>query len=126
MWEVTENAHTAAVLLAEQRMMPRFRLAHIWLIGGVADDRIWLHRSAALPAALTDGFKGAFTVAGVLCAAGAALTLLLLPRKTGCRERTGRDDGPPGAGTGQRLQSEGPRLGRYQQPGLQPAAMQQK
>jgi hypothetical protein len=64
-------------------MMPRFRLAHIWLIGGVADDRIWLHRSAALPAALTDGFKGAFTVAGVLCAAGAALTLLLLPRKTG-------------------------------------------
>jgi hypothetical protein len=62
-------------------MMPRFRLAHIWLIGGVADDRIWLRRSAALPAALTDGFKGAFTVAGR-----------------------------------QRLQSEGPRLGRYQQP----------
>ena len=55
------GAQVAAVLLAEQRMMPRFCLAHIWLIGGVADDRIWLHRSAALPAALTDGFKGAFT-----------------------------------------------------------------
>jgi hypothetical protein len=40
-----------------------------------------LHRGAVLPAALTDGFKGAFTVAGILCAAGAALTLLLLPRK---------------------------------------------
>jgi hypothetical protein len=40
-----------------------------------------LHRGAALPVALTDGFKGAFTVAGILCAAGAALTLLLLPRK---------------------------------------------
>jgi hypothetical protein len=73
--------HNPAVLLAEQRMMPRFRLAHIWLIGEVADDRIWLHRSAALPAALTDGFKCAFTVAGVLCAAGASLALLLLPRK---------------------------------------------
>jgi hypothetical protein len=64
-------------------MMPRSRLAHIWLIGRVADARIWLHRGAALPAALTDGFKGAFTVAGVLCAAGAALTVLLLPRKNG-------------------------------------------
>ena len=62
-------------------MMPRSRLAHIWLIGGVADDRIWLRRGAAFPAALTDGFKGAFTVSGVLCAAGAALTFLLLPRK---------------------------------------------
>src|SRR5215467_11340054 len=34
-------------LIAEQRMMPRFRPAHIWLIGGVADDRVWLHRGAA-------------------------------------------------------------------------------
>jgi hypothetical protein len=40
-----------SVLLAEQRMMPRSRLAHIWLIGGVADDRIWLHRGANAPAA---------------------------------------------------------------------------
>ena len=38
------------------------------------------HRGAVLPAALTDGF-GRVTVAGILCAAGAALTLLLLPRK---------------------------------------------
>ena len=30
----------SAVLLTGQRMMPRSRLAHIWLIGRVADDRI--------------------------------------------------------------------------------------
>jgi EmrB/QacA subfamily drug resistance transporter len=39
-----------------------------------------LHRGAALPVALTHGFKGAFTVAGLLCAAGAVLALTLLPR----------------------------------------------
>jgi hypothetical protein len=40
-----------------------------------------LHHGAVLPVALTDGFMGAFTAAGIRCAAGAALTLLLLPRK---------------------------------------------
>ena len=40
-----------------------------------------LHAGAALPAALTHGFKGAFTVAGLLCAAGAVLALVLLPRR---------------------------------------------
>jgi MFS family permease len=39
-----------------------------------------LHADAALPVALTHGFKGAFTVAGLLCAAGAVLALVLLPR----------------------------------------------
>jgi EmrB/QacA subfamily drug resistance transporter len=40
-----------------------------------------LHRGAALPVALTHGFKGAFIVAGLLCAAGAVLALVLLPRR---------------------------------------------
>jgi predicted MFS family arabinose efflux permease len=40
-----------------------------------------LHGGAALPVALTHGFKGGFTVAGLLCAAGAVLALVLLPRR---------------------------------------------
>ena len=40
-----------------------------------------LRAGAALPDALTHGFKGGFTVAGILCAAGAALALTLLPRR---------------------------------------------
>src|SRR3954447_4147541 len=40
-----------------------------------------LHAGAALRAALTHGFKGAFIVAAILCAAGAALALVLLPRR---------------------------------------------
>jgi predicted MFS family arabinose efflux permease len=40
-----------------------------------------LHAGAALPAALTHGFKGAFIVAAILCAVGAALALALLPRR---------------------------------------------
>ena len=40
-----------------------------------------LQGGAAVPVALTHGFKGAFTVAGILCAAGAALALRLLPRQ---------------------------------------------
>jgi predicted MFS family arabinose efflux permease len=47
-----------------------------------------LHAGAALPVALTHGFKGAFTVAGLLCASGALLALVLLPR----RERTVEND----------------------------------
>jgi predicted MFS family arabinose efflux permease len=39
-----------------------------------------LHAGASLPVALTHGFKGAFTVAGLLCAAGAVLALVLVPR----------------------------------------------
>ena len=38
-------------------------------------------RHRAEPVALTHGFKGAFTVAGLLCVAGAILALLLLPRR---------------------------------------------
>jgi EmrB/QacA subfamily drug resistance transporter len=38
-----------------------------------------LGAGAALPAALTHGFKGAFTVAAIICAAGAVLALVLLP-----------------------------------------------
>jgi EmrB/QacA subfamily drug resistance transporter len=41
-----------------------------------------LHLDASLPVALTHGFKGAFVVAGILCAAAAALALALLPRRT--------------------------------------------
>jgi EmrB/QacA subfamily drug resistance transporter len=40
-----------------------------------------LAAGAALPAALTHGFKGGFTVAAIICAAGAALALVLLPRR---------------------------------------------
>jgi EmrB/QacA subfamily drug resistance transporter len=40
-----------------------------------------LHGGAALHVALTHGFKGAFTVAGLLCGAGAVLALVLLPRR---------------------------------------------
>jgi hypothetical protein len=40
-----------------------------------------LHGGSSLPAALTHGFKGAFTVAGILCAIGVVLALVLLPRR---------------------------------------------
>src|SRR3954449_5757390 len=40
-----------------------------------------LHGGAGLTAALTHGFKGAFIVAAILCAAAAALALVLLPRR---------------------------------------------
>ena len=40
-----------------------------------------LHGGAALPAALTHGFKGAFIIGALLCAAGAAVALALLPRR---------------------------------------------
>src|SRR5262245_57332247 len=40
-----------------------------------------LHGGAALPVALTHGFKGGFIVAAILCAASAALALVLLPRR---------------------------------------------
>jgi EmrB/QacA subfamily drug resistance transporter len=38
-----------------------------------------LHGGAALPVALTHGFKGGFIVSAILCAASAALALVLLP-----------------------------------------------
>ena len=44
-----------------------------------------LHGGSLLPAALTHGFKGAFTVAGVLCAAGVVVAVALLPPR---RRRT--------------------------------------
>jgi MFS family permease len=40
-----------------------------------------LHAGTALPAALTHGFKGAFTAGALLCAAAAVLALVLLPRR---------------------------------------------
>jgi EmrB/QacA subfamily drug resistance transporter len=40
-----------------------------------------LQGGAALPAALTHGFKGGFTVSAIICAAGAVLALVLLPRR---------------------------------------------
>jgi EmrB/QacA subfamily drug resistance transporter len=40
-----------------------------------------LHGGATVPAALTHGFKGAFVVAAVLCAAGVVVALVLLPRR---------------------------------------------
>src|SRR3954466_900462 len=40
-----------------------------------------LQGGSALPAALTHGFKGAFTVSAVLCAIGVVLAVALLPRR---------------------------------------------
>jgi EmrB/QacA subfamily drug resistance transporter len=40
-----------------------------------------LHGGAALPAALTHGFKGGFIVAALLCATAAVLAVTLLPRR---------------------------------------------
>ena len=53
------------------------------ILSTVATTRITntLHGGAALPAALTHGFTGAFTVSGLLCAASAVLALVLLPRR---------------------------------------------
>jgi sugar phosphate permease len=48
-----------------------------------------LHGGAALPAALTHGFKGGFTVSAIICAAGATLALVLLP---GRRREAGNED----------------------------------
>lgn len=48
-----------------------------------------LHGGTALPAALTHGFKGAFIVGAVFCAAAAALALALLPRR---RKHVGNED----------------------------------
>ena len=51
------------------------------ILSSVATSRTTsaLHTGVALPAALTHGFKGAFIVAGGLCALGAAFAILLLP-----------------------------------------------
>ena len=40
-----------------------------------------LHGGAPLSVALTHGFKGSYTVAALLCAAGAILAFVLLPRR---------------------------------------------
>jgi predicted MFS family arabinose efflux permease len=40
-----------------------------------------LHRDASLPAALTHGFRGGFTVAAILCAAAAVVAVTLLPKR---------------------------------------------
>jgi EmrB/QacA subfamily drug resistance transporter len=53
------------------------------ILSSVSTSRVTsaLGGGATLPAALTHGFKGAFTVAAVLCAAGLAVALTLLPRR---------------------------------------------
>jgi EmrB/QacA subfamily drug resistance transporter len=48
-----------------------------------------LRGGAGLPAALTHGFKGGFTVSAVICAAGAVLALVLLPRRKRDPENAG-------------------------------------
>jgi predicted MFS family arabinose efflux permease len=51
------------------------------ILSSVSTSRVTsaLHGGSALPVALTHGFKGAFIVAGVLCAIGAVLALVLIP-----------------------------------------------
>src|SRR3954447_9590379 len=53
------------------------------ILSSVSTSRVTsaLHGGSALPAALTHGFKGAFTVAAVLCAIGVVLAVVLLPRR---------------------------------------------
>src|SRR3954447_9583586 len=51
------------------------------ILSSVSTSRVTssLQGGSALPTALTHGFKGAFIVAGVLCAVGAVLALVLIP-----------------------------------------------
>jgi EmrB/QacA subfamily drug resistance transporter len=51
------------------------------ILSSVSNSRVTsaLHGGAALPAALTHGFKGAFVVAALLCAVGVVVALVLLP-----------------------------------------------
>jgi EmrB/QacA subfamily drug resistance transporter len=60
------------------------------ILSSVSTSRVTsaLGGGATLPAALTHGFKGAFTVAAVLCAVGLAVALTLLPR----RQRQAEDE----------------------------------
>jgi EmrB/QacA subfamily drug resistance transporter len=53
------------------------------ILSSVSTSRVAsaLQGGSALPVALTDGFKGAFTVAAVLCAVGVVLAVALLPRR---------------------------------------------
>jgi EmrB/QacA subfamily drug resistance transporter len=53
------------------------------ILTSVATSRVTsaLHAGSSLPAALTHGFAGAFTVAGLLCGLGVALAAGLLPRR---------------------------------------------
>src|SRR5215211_3345979 len=51
------------------------------ILSSVSTSRVTsaLHGGSALPAALTHGFTGAFTVSAILCAAAAVLAIVLLP-----------------------------------------------
>jgi EmrB/QacA subfamily drug resistance transporter len=53
------------------------------ILSSVSTTRVTsaVHAGSPLPLALTHGFKGAFIVAAVLCAAGVAVALALLPRR---------------------------------------------
>jgi predicted MFS family arabinose efflux permease len=53
------------------------------ILSSVSTSRVTsaLHAGSPLPLALTHGFKGAFTVAAILCAGGVAVALVLLPRR---------------------------------------------
>jgi hypothetical protein len=61
------------------------------ILSSVSTSRVTsaLDGGSALPVALTHGFKGAFIVAGVLCAIGAVLAVVLLPG----RRREAEDEG---------------------------------
>ncbi len=80
-----------------------------------------LHGGAALPVALTHGFKGGFIVSAILCAASAALALVLLPRRKRAVENEqaeaiatsfARCPGAPCCGHLARLGALGRRMGR--------------
>ena len=53
------------------------------ILSSVSTSRVTsaLHGGLSQPLALTHGFKGAFTIAAVLCAVGVAVALALLPRR---------------------------------------------
>ena len=58
------------------------------VLSAVSTSRVTsaLHGGSALPAALTHGFTGAFTVSAILCAAAALLAIVLLPGRHRERE----------------------------------------
>jgi hypothetical protein len=75
-----DSGLACGLLNTTQQVGGSLRLA---ILSTVSTTRIAdaLHGGAALPATLTHGFKGGFTVAAIICAAGAVLALVLLPRR---------------------------------------------
>ena len=64
------------------------RTIKLAVLAAVSTSRVTsaLHGGSTVPAALTHGFTGAFTVSAILCAAAAVLAIVLLPGRRRERE----------------------------------------